>query len=203
ESWREAWRGETEQDAALPFYIVQLPPFGYSDPESASIVREAQQDVADEVDHAGMVTTSDVGNLDDIHPTRKREVGERLARLALARAYGIAGIAHSGPVYRRAVVEGNRVRIHFDHTDGGLRTGDGDLSGFEVSSQSQPSVFTSARASIEGRTIVVWKDDISAPAAVRHGWGGQIENSSFFNGAGLPAAPFRTDSSRSTERSPR
>jgi sialate O-acetylesterase len=203
ESWREAWRGGGEQDAALPFYIVQLPPFGYSDLESASIVREAQQGVADEVDHAGMVTTSDVGNLDDIHPTRKREVGERLARLALARAYGIEGIAHSGPVYRRAVVAGSRVRIHFDHTDGGLRAGDGDLSGFEMSSQNQPSVFRSARARIDGRTVVVWNDDIRAPAAVRYGWAGQIQNSSLFNGASLPAAPFRTDSSPGTERPPR
>lgn len=192
-SWREPWRSEQKEDPDLPFYIVQLAPFGYSDLEGASIVREAQQDVADEVDHAGMVTTIDVGNMKDIHPIRKREVGERLARLALAKAYGFESIAHSGPVYQRAVREGNRIRICFDHTHGGLRADDRSLFGFEASSQSQPSVFRKANARIEGRTVVVWNDDIQEPASVRYGWGDQIENYSLFNGADLPAAPFRTD----------
>jgi sialate O-acetylesterase len=203
ESWREAWRGGGEQDAALPFYLVQLPPFGYSDMEGASVIREVQQKVADKLKHAGMVSTIDLGDMKDIHPIRKQEVGERLARLALAKAYGFQGIAHSGPVSQRAVVEGNRVRIHFDHTAGGLRAGGGNLSGFEVSSQNQPSVFRRARARIEGRTVVVWNDDIRAPAAVRYGWGDQIANSSVFSEAGLPAPPFRTDSSPGTERPPR
>jgi sialate O-acetylesterase len=200
ESWRETWRGGGEQDAALPFYLVQLPPFGYSDMEGASVIREVQQKVADKLKHAGMVSTIDLGDMKDIHPVRKQEVGERLARLALAKAYGLQGIAHSGPVSQRAVVEGRRVRIHFDHTAGGLRAGGGNLSGFEVSSQGQPSVFRRARARIEGRTVVVWNDDIRAPAAVRYGWGDQIANSSLFSEAGLPAPPFRTDSSPGTGR---
>src|SRR5690606_33201256 len=88
----------------------------------------------------------DVGDMKDIHPTRKREGGERLAWLALARTYGAARVPGTGPAYRSSVVEGGRVRVRFDGARKGLAARGGELAGFEVSGRESPADFRPARA---------------------------------------------------------
>lgn len=190
--WRNAWNKEQKHKLGLPFYQVQIAPFAYSNMHDASVVRQAQQNIAHHLEHAGLAVTADVGNMEDIHPLRKKEVGERLAFLALAKEYGFKEVVYSGPVYTHSTREGNKIRLHFEQVAGALQTAGGAVTGLEISDASRPAAFKEAQARIEGKTVLVWHDDVPEPHGVRYGWGDQIGKCSLANEAGLPAAPFRS-----------
>ncbi len=172
----------------LPFYYVQIAPYGYGEPESAPELCEAQlQSLA--VPGTGMVVTTDIGDPNDIHPANKRAVGERLARWALARTYG-RELEASGPLYRRQDIETGRIRLHFDHVGAGLVAKDGKLGEFTIAGAD--GKFVPAEAVIDGATVVVSSQDVPKPAAVRYGWS-NTPRATLFNQNGLPASPFRTD----------
>ena len=100
-------------------------------------------------------------------------------------------MVYSGPVYNTFVIEGNTIRIKFSHTDGGLKTPDGEaLKGFAIAGPDHK--FRWAEATIDGNEIVVSCKEISDPIAVRYAWA-KNPVCNLYNGAGLPASPFRTD----------
>lgn len=184
--WRQHW-----QDSSLPFHFVQLPPWiaNTTGVPLWAHLRQAQLDTWRDTPNTGMVVTTDAGDPHDIHPRRKRVVGERLARLALHHQYGI-DIVPMGPVYHHHEIEGSTIRIHFDHVGGGLTIDGDEITGFEISGVNQ--IFFPATARIEGNTVVVESDSVSAPVAVRHGWS-NLPRVTLQNSAQLPASPFRTD----------
>jgi sialate O-acetylesterase len=138
----------------------------------------------------GMAVAIDVGEANDIHPKNKQDVGLRLALSALTNAYHVAGIVSSGPLFREARSEGGGMRIHFRHTDGGLVARGPELKGFAMAGADR--VFVWAKARIEGDSIVVESPGVPRPESVRYAWADNpIGN--LYNGAGLPASPFRTD----------
>ena len=186
----ENWRSERRQ-AELPFYYVQIAPFRYTgEKKSASLLREAQT-MALALPYTGMVVTADIGNLDDVHPRNKQDVGKRLALLALAKSYGETQITYSGPVLNTIEKQENRIRVFFDHAGTGLAVkGGGSLKNFEIAGKDH--IFYPALAGIEDTTIVVYNQKVINPQAVRYGW--DIDTIvDLYNGAGLPAVPFRTD----------
>ena len=171
----------------FPFYFVQLAGFRESPPWP--YLREAQADTLSEP-ATGMAVAIDIGEPHDIHPRNKQEVGRRLALIALADAYR-ADVECSGPVLDRVEVSGHAVRIHFSHA-AGLRTRDGSPSatGFELSGED--GVFLPAEAHLDGETIILVSSAVPAPRAVRYAWA-DYPLVNLYNGAGLPAVPFRTD----------
>jgi sialate O-acetylesterase len=153
-------------------------------------LREAQLHIAQNVPHSGLAVAVDIGDAKDIHPKNKQDVGERLALAALAIAYGLKN-EFSGPVYRSMKVEGETVRLSFDHTNGGLTAKGGDrLTGFAIAGEDRRFVW--AEAKIEGKDVIVSSPMVKKPVAVRYGW---ADNPALnlYNGSGLPASPFRTD----------
>jgi sialate O-acetylesterase len=185
QSWRKIW----DQDD-LPFYFVQLAPFRYRNREVTDLpeIWEAQAASLAIADTA-MVVTNDVGDVNDIHPTRKKQVGERLALCALAKTYGRKEVVYSGPTYRSMNIEGSKIRISFDHVGGGLVSRDGEeLSWFEIAGQDRK--FFKAKTIIDGSTIVVSSDEVTKPAAVRFAWH-QEAQPNLMNVEGLPASAFR------------
>ena len=81
-----------------------------------------------------MAVVVDAANSTDIHPRNKRVAGERLAAWALAKQYGKKNAADLGPVYKKMKIDGSRVILSFDYTEGGLKTLDeGDVKGFFIS----------------------------------------------------------------------
>jgi len=183
--WREHW-GQGD----FPFYFVQIAPFAYDgDRGEAAELREAQA-LASRVERTGMAVTMDVGNPADIHPRDKRTVGKRLSLWALARTYGRDDIECSGPVYRSTSVEGNTIRLSFEHVGDGLLVRNGPLKNFTIAAADR--VFVEAQARIDGDSILVSSEEVAAPVAVRFAWGAADE-SNLFNSAGLPASSFRTD----------
>jgi sialate O-acetylesterase len=181
--WRKRW-GQGD----FPFLLVQLA--GYSPSAHAwPALREAQWQTVQTVPHTGMVVTTDLGDPADIHPRRKQAVGQRLALVARALAYG-EEIVYSGPTYRAMRVDGSQVRLEWDHVGGGLVAQGGPLQGFEIAGAGGD--YLPATATIEGEELVVSSDAIKNPVAVRYNWSGWTEGN-LYNEEGLPAAPFRTE----------
>ncbi len=186
DGWRTVWN-----NPEMPFYFVQLAPYHYGDgPGSLPGIWEAQTATL-EVPHTGMAVTVDISNIADIHPRNKQDVGYRLALWALAQTYGQEDLVYSGPLYDSMEIEGDTIRIHFDHVGSGLTSRDGEpLSRFQIAGAD--GAFVDAEADIDGETVVVRASGVTAPTAVRFGWHQEAEPN-LSNKEGLPASPFRTD----------
>lgn len=187
----ENWRKDWGQD--FPFYFVQLANFMQVSPNPVDSdwaeLREAQERTLS-VANTGMAVIIDKGDANDIHPKDKQAVGHRLALVARAKTYG-EQIPYSGPVYRSYQVDGDKIILSFDHTDGGLKSSDGKaLQGFAIAGRDHK--FHWAKAEIQGDKIVVSSPDVPYPVAVRYAWANNPV-CNLYNGAGLPASPFRTD----------
>ena len=188
--WRKVWNQET-----LPFYFVQVAPFGYpnNDPDALPKLWEAQTKSMALIPHTGMAVINDVGNVENIHPTNKVPVGERLARWALNKTYGNAEIACSGPIARDATAEGQHLRVTFDHVAAGLISRDGmPLSWFEIAGSDD--AFVPAEAVIENDAVLVSAPGVARPTAVRFAWNNKA-TPNLMNKEGLPANSFLLKSS--------
>jgi sialate O-acetylesterase len=186
--WREEW-GQGD----FPFGFVQLAPFGYpgQNPACWAELCEAQRMTLDAAPNTGMAVTVDIGDLKNIHPKNKQDVGRRLALWALAKVYG-KDLVYSGPLYKSMTVDGGKIRLKFDHVGGGLVASDGKpLRDFTIAGADRK--FVPAVAEIDGDAIVVHSDKVSVPAAVRYAWRKDTAPN-LANKEGLPASPFRTDS---------
>ena len=179
-NWRNDWN-----NAKLPFYFVQISPHRSQNPE----IRDAQLYVYRNTAYTGMAVTTDNGDSLDIHPRNKELVGKRLSLWALRNEYGKKDMIVSGPLYKSMKIEGDKIRISFDF-DKGLAAKDGDLKEFTIAGEDQQ--FFPASAKIDGNTVIVWSDAVKDPKAVRFAWR-NIPYPNLYNGAGLPASPFRTD----------
>ena len=182
-SWRTLWNDE------VPFAWVQLP--NYTSPgEGWPRIRESMMKTL-ELPKTGMAITIDIGDIKNIHPTNKQDVGKRLSYWALGTVYGKSVPAISGPLPAGSSISGNAVTVTFKHTNGGLKSMDGGaLKGFLIAGADQQ--WKTAEAKIVGDTVVVSSAEVAQPAAVRYAWKDWPEYS-LANGAGLPASPFRTD----------
>ncbi|MFD2574443.1 sialate O-acetylesterase [Spirosoma soli] len=197
QDWRQHWGQE------FPFLFVQLASFnannGNSQRGSAwAELREAQA-MALQLPNTGMAITSDIGESGDIHPKNKLDVGKRLAAEAMRVAYQKTadeagrGEPSRGPMLDKMTSDGNRVVLTFRHVGGGLLAKDkyGYLKGFEVAGADKK--FHYAKAEIQGNSVIVHSDSVTAPVAVRYGWADDNGDLNLYNQQGFPAAPFRTD----------
>ena len=139
----------------------------------------------------GLATAVDVGDPNDIHPHDKQTVGMRLAHLALNQVYHRKDLAYSGPVYRGFKAENGKLRIQFSFTEGGLNAKGGELKGFALAGADQK--FHWAKAVIVGNDVELSCPEVPTPVAARYAWADNPDIT-LYNGAGLPAFPFRTDS---------
>lgn len=177
----------------FPFYIVQLANF--MEPTNEPVqsgwaeLREAQLLTAQTVPNSGIAVTIDIGDAGDIHPRNKQDVGKRLALEALAKTYG-KPVVHQGPLYKNMKIEGNTIRLEFDHVGGGLVQHGDKMAGFAIAAAD--GKFIHAEARIDGASIVVSGPGIEQPTIVRYNWANNPP-ASLFNKEGLPASPFRTD----------
>jgi sialate O-acetylesterase len=184
----DSWRGVWQKD--FPFYYVQIAPYTYGDKYQTAATRESQTKAMD-IPKSGMIVTTDlVDNLKDIHPAYKKEVGNRLAKWALAETYGQNVGLYKSPQYRSMQVDGNKIRITFDHAPNGLIAKGTDIAELEIAEADK--VFSKAQARIKGNTLEVWAENIKNPVAVRFAFrDAPVPN--LFSKEGLPVIPFRTD----------
>ncbi len=203
QNWRHDWH-----EGDFPFLFVQLAPWlqvSKVPQESAwAELREAQLLTSLHTPNTGMAVITDVGDPADIHPRRKEPAGARLALAARALAYK-EKIVHSGPVFDKMHVEGDKAVLSFKHVGGGLEAGPGDprllpsaggkLHGFAVCGKDHK--FVNAAAEIKGDKVVIWSPQVKEPVAVRYGWA-NCPVCNLQNKEGIPASPFRTDMPKPT-----
>jgi len=194
-NWRDDW------DRNFTFLEVQLAPYDMSRRRTYAQItaqpvdsnwaelREAQLLATERLKRVGMAVITDVGEKDDIHPTKKEPVGARLALLARKITYGERIVA-DGPTYDGVRFKNGNAILSFENLDGGLEAHGGELTGFSIAGDDQR--FTWAKASMQGEKIIVSSPAVPKPAAVRYGWA-DFPVVNLFNKQGLPATPFRTD----------
>jgi sialate O-acetylesterase len=200
--WRKVW-GQGE----FPFYFVQLANFqkDANTPEGGdgwARVRAAQTKSLT-IPKTGMAVIIDIGEANDIHPKNKFDVGERLAQWALHHDYGKKDVVPSGPIFKSAKVEGDKIRVSFDYSANGLIVGKkdgrkpveavagGKLARFAIAGEDKKWFW--ADAVIDGGNVVVSSKDVPKPVAVRYAYTMNPEGANLYNKEGLPASPFRSD----------
>lgn len=212
--WRNAWsKGD------FPFYWVQLTgghkKADVPEDQTWAEMRDSMT-AALATPNTGQSVTYDVGEAGEVHTSNKKDPAERLARVALAKTYG-KDVVYSGPSYKSSSVEGDKIRVQFDHTDGGLvarplpdtyvikyESPDGpavtkpltlpspgsEIQGFSICGEDGKWVW--AQAKIDKDSVLVWSPEVPKPAAIRYAWTDN-PTSNLYNGEGLPTVPFRTD----------
>lgn len=190
--WRTLW-----QQPALPFYTVEIPPYSYGDPNGtqAALLREAQHEAARITPSCAIIGTNDLtdpSQVEDIHASRKREIGQRLAWAAAAREYGMESIEWQSPELKEATLNGRTATLTFSHAPNGL-TPHESLEGFEVCGDDGHFFPATAREDMNTLAVTLTApDSVSEIKAVRYNFKnftvGRVHSL-----AGLPLIPFRTD----------
>ncbi len=193
------WRADWGYD--FTFLEVQLAPFDKSKKRPVAEItatpgesdwaelREAQLLATKNLKKVGMAVITDVGDKDDIHPTKKQPVGARLALEARRIAYREKIVAN-GPAYDGVKFKDGQAILSFKNVGGGLEARGGELTGFAIAGADKKFVWATAK--IEGDKVVVSSPSVVKPAAVRYGWS-DFPVVNLWNKNGLPATPFRTD----------
>lgn len=217
DSWRDEW-----DQGAFPFYFVQLANFKAQTDEPVDSdwaeLREAQLFTKHRTKNTGQAVIIDIGEAKDIHPRNKKDVGLRLAYLALQKDYG-QKITASGPIYSSyeyktgqtnddgSIKKPGQITLRFTSVDEGLvaqgqedspeyehkkwkKAKTPELRGFAIAGKDR--VFKWGTAVIKDTNVVVTHQDILDPVAVRYGWSDN-PRCNLYNTAGIPATPFRTD----------
>lgn len=193
--WRALW-GNPD----MPYYLVQIAPYSYDEPDGTKlpVLVENQYRIPSMLVHCGIASTTDIGHKDCIHPPYKKEVGERLAWLALANDYGFRDLPVT-PVYKSVVFDGATARVSFNGvtTTGNCWRIHGPherlvLGGFEVAGEDH--VWHPASAWIDWNTndIFVTSEAVPAPVAVRYAWRNWPAGANVVTDNGLPLPPFRS-----------
>lgn len=178
-SWRSNWSNPT-----MPFYFVQLSSLNRP---SWPWFRYSQLQLMQQIANTGMAVSSDCGDSLDVHPLRKQPIGQRLARWALNKTYGMS-VTPSGPIYKGVVRSADALIVSFDYADS-LCTSDGKQpSTFDIAEEE--GMYYPATAVIEGNTVRLTSPEVKNPRYVRYGWQ-PFTRANLINGDALPASTFR------------
>ncbi len=183
-AWRNHWQNE------FPFYYVQLAPFNYGNNQIGALLREAQTKTL-ALSKTGMAVITDLADdTTDIHPKNKRDVGYRLASLALKEHYDQPVNAYKSPAFKNMVKDNSRFHLYFDDEVESFTINGKAAVGFFIAGTDK--IFYPAQVKLNGNRITVWHKKIKNPVAVRYAFSNTAKGN-VFNEAGLPLAPFRTD----------
>jgi len=188
------WRSEWKQ-GDFPFYWVQLADFKAELPEPGdsdwAFLRESQTKTQQAIKNGGQAVIIDLGESNDIHPKNKRDVAERLARIALSRDYGFK-LPYRSPEFKAVEIKGPKATVTLDTFGSSLRSLDtNEIKGFAICGEDRKWVW--AQAVLAGpNQVVVGHPSITKPVAVRYAWSDNPV-CNLFSKEGLPATPFRSD----------
>ncbi len=181
----------------MPFMFVQLPNYQSTKTEPSESnwagLRESQLKTL-AIPYTGMATTIDVGQSNDIHPHRKKEVGSRLALVAQNLVYGEKNVVCYGPKFESMKIVNGKIELSFSTFGSAMQfKGNAQITNFAIAGEDKKFVW--GQVKIENGKIIVWNDAIPNPIAVRYAWADNPENGQLlFNAESIPASPFRTDS---------
>ena len=182
--WRKSWGME------LAFYYVQMP--AIKDRTALMNMWQAQTRALAKISHSGMSISNDISEAArgeaGIHPRNKKAVGERLARLALVRTYGVKDMIDSSPLMQSVERHGAQVVVTFAPAGTSLKTRDGKAADWWELAGADGK-FVKADAVIAGNKVTVTAAGVSNPSQVQLGWK-EDSDCNLVNSADLPAMPF-------------
>ena len=191
--WRKCWG---DQSAELPFYMVELAPYRnkpYTEVPYFALLRQAQHEAAKAIPNCGIIVTNDLVKSyeqDNIHPAKKKEVGERLAALALNRDYGMWAVpCYSPEAVKCTRFSSSELAVELTNCPNGLGRWM-EIEGLEVAGSE--GIFypvTYAYFEWDQRVLRVRSEFVHDPCEVRYGWG-DFKPGNLKNCEGLPVAPF-------------
>lgn len=180
----ESWR-EQQNNPDMPFYFVQLSSINRP---SWCNFRNSQRIMSETLHNVGMAVSSDKGDEWNVHPTHKKEIGERLARVALNKSYEMRDIVPSGPMFRSVTFEGGAAYPTFEYGEGLQAEDGGEIIGFEVAGDDK--IFYPANAEVKNGKLKVWSKEVKAPKYIRYGWQ-PYTTANLVNSNLLPASTFK------------
>lgn len=190
----KCWRDKFAQ-GDLPFYLVQMTPHTWGGTnllnEGYAYFREAQEKIL-ETTNTGMAVTMDVGEFNQIHPSNKKPVGQRLAAWALAKTYQKA-VQYKGPWYKNMEIVNDTIIINYnpESLGGGMITSNDSMPRHFFVCASDKK-FYPAYAAIAGNKVKLFSPNVISPIAARYAFN-TYAITNLQNIDGFPAAPFRTD----------
>ena len=193
----EGWRDEWNQ-GSFPFYFCQIAPYNYAYVThkdkpviNSAFLREQQLMAEQRNENVGMAILLDVGLEKCIHPSNKQITGERLARLALSKTYGLKGFPAESPIYKEIEIKNDTVVVSFNRAPMWLNT-NGTFESKHFTVAGRDRVFYPTKAWIERSKVLVKSDSVAQPVAVRYAFDNWVEGDLY--GEDLPVSSFRSDS---------
>lgn len=192
-SWREQWN-----DKRLPFYFVQIAPYNYVKHKKgkinfANFIREAQFKISETIKNTGLVVTTDLGDCNDIHPSKKAKVAKRLSKWALNREYNFNKIQHKGATFKSMKIVDNRAILNFKFFKKDFFTANQTIRGFSIAGDDKVFYPASVSVNKDRKSLTVYHKNVAKPVAVRYGFSSCFE-SNLQTQSNLPLSIFRTDS---------
>ena len=190
--WRKEW-GDT--GCRMPFYTVEIAPCASRDGGYnglSPLLRKAQLEASKAIENSGIVCTNDLVydyEIDNIHPCRKQEVGNRLAYIALNHDYGFDRLACLSPEALKAYAdtEGN-ICVEFSNCSRGVNRTSG-IEGLELC-RADGSVVPVTAIRFSGKGVMkIAGGGMEDIKCVRSGWG-DFKPGNLKNVEGLPFLPF-------------
>ncbi|PKQ46686.1 sialate O-acetylesterase [Confluentibacter flavum] len=185
-----AWREAFQKD--FPFYYVQIAPWKYETSLYEGALLQEAQSKSLSYPKTGMVVVTDlVDDVTNLHPQNKKDVGERLAILALADTYGKDIPVYTNPMLKSMEVNKGKVNLYFDNASNGFITKNGEKPTEFLISGSDKN-FVPADVKLEKDRIIVSSKHVKEPIAVRFSFS-NTGMSNVLSKEGFPIVPFRTD----------
>ncbi|MBR7133652.1 MAG: hypothetical protein IKD04_09000 [Clostridia bacterium] len=186
----ECWRKGFEDD--LPFFTVQIAPFGYAYKEGCTQLVAQQIEATGKIENVFLVTTNDIGEKDNIHPLNKKSISERLFLAAKKEVFG-EDVEYCGPIFKKAVLEkAGTVRVSFTHAGSGLRS-NGEVLNLYL--KGEGGEYKPAKARIEGNELVAWSPEVESPTEIKMAFD-NTDVINLYNNDGIVAAPFYSEIGR-------
>lgn len=180
QSWFKAW------GASLPFYYVQLSSI---DRPSWPSFRDMQNRIQKEIPNSGMAVSMDFGDSTNVHPIRKKQIGDRLALLALKYTYG-KNIIAEGPAVLKAIQKGDVILVSFSNAKQ-LQTADKkELIGFELVTEKGNRM--ECKAEIVNNQVEITISKAEKIKTVLYAWK-PYTKANLVNEENLPCSTFQTE----------
>lgn len=199
---------DTFQNENMKFYAVELASFSWfwdKKPQETdnrrvegnnwAFTREQQQKATEIAKNNYLVTSMQLGDLYDIHPIQKKELAHRLALKVLRYSYGF-DIYADQPTYKSVEFKDGKAYITLNNADGLYCK---NPQGVKMYVSGKEHELKRAAAEIKDEMIILTCDEVKEPILVRYGFDNYYSGCHIYNKAGLPLAPFRTDSSKGDE----
>lgn len=190
----EQWRRDFKL-GQIPFYFVQIAPYYNGDVNGTvgPLLREQQLKASKIIPNSDIVCTEDLVypyETQQIHPTMKKPVGQRLAYIALHHDYGMASLMCESPQFKEMTISNDTCFVRLTNDYRAISRYE-DIQGFEVAGADK--VFHPAKAFYDwNKGLCITSPEVKAPVAVRYCFH-NFQLGNVANGGGLPLFPFRTD----------